>query len=925
MAATYFTMLTKAGLAKAANCLALGIPFNVSAMGLGDGNGQPITPNADMTKLVHEVRRAPINDLVTDPDSPGLFIAEQFVPADVGGFTVREMALYDDHGVMIAVGNTPPTPKLDISSGASSEQQFRFCLLLVNGENAVIQIDPSAVIATRKYVDNALNAQYEDLEVKIESLRDQIIVSSKSQLIENINSGIESSVTSDLDGESFNSAESAILLSKLYLVSSASPVTFYVSSVSVEDGNICNVGDNGNITIKGAAPIETTISYVYTVAGEVGNFSVTYNLANAAGMAVGDVLCVDQVLPARVHYSPAFTGARKPVLGEMAIGFNFMGSISVSGITCTVTGGNCPTYLSVGDQVHIQGQTRLIQSVSAASFTIDAPLQFSPSGLQWWWFSKPATGTVGISGIDVTGVGTSFTTQYDVGDIMVVDGRLLRIVTIPSDTAMTITHNQTVPVGTAHSCYKAGLLHEGAFVITAIAGNLVTVTNKSRRHKPPKNLITAGRVRCIKTLLKNTGPGNGFDFSMGSVLSAIADIAVVGTDLGVGLALNGSGDPTGYNQQTGQVQMTGVAAVVGFNKGAFLSAGAVLVATEQFFGGSANHAIECTDGGDAYLRGARVHGSGGIGLMAAGGYARVSSAAFIGHALQGIRQDVGSGVYGDTWYAWGNVGHGVMQVNACGIQFVDSIGCCNGGSGINAQNGAEGRLSRTMFGGNDDHGLNMTGADHEATQIWQSGSPTGRSGIIASRGRLALQDSAQTGNGSGGLYALQMAHVTADKTVQTGNGGNGVRADDVGTTITALSGYHEGNAIAGVTQTAGGKVAHDLNPMGTQVAGSRYREIIAIADDAVAAIYIGNQTIGLEFVSSSTNSLFGAVRARVGTSASAALGWGTGFTVQTGPLSGTTGVDGEFTISPALDGYLYIENRTGSSKSIVFDIMGRIA
>lgn len=170
MASTYFTILTKAGLAKAANCLALGIPFSVSSMGLGDGSGQPVIPNADMTALVHEVYRAPINDLVTDPDSPGLFFAEQFVPSDVGGFTVREMALYDDNGVMIAVGNTPPTPKLDMSSGASSEQQYRFSLLLANGADAVIKIDPSAVIATRKYVNNQINQFKEDLADENSSL-----------------------------------------------------------------------------------------------------------------------------------------------------------------------------------------------------------------------------------------------------------------------------------------------------------------------------------------------------------------------------------------------------------------------------------------------------------------------------------------------------------------------------------------------------------------------------------------------------------------------------------------------------------------------------------------------------------------------------------------------------------------------------------
>jgi len=159
MAATYYSILTKAGLAKASNSLALGIPFAISAIALGDGNGQAVLPNADMTKLVKEVFRAQVNDLKPVPATPGLFIAELYVPLEVGGFTVREMGLYDDKGGLLAVCNTPPTPKLDASSGASSEQIFRFSLLLTNAVNPVIMIDPSTVVATRSYVDEvALNA-----------------------------------------------------------------------------------------------------------------------------------------------------------------------------------------------------------------------------------------------------------------------------------------------------------------------------------------------------------------------------------------------------------------------------------------------------------------------------------------------------------------------------------------------------------------------------------------------------------------------------------------------------------------------------------------------------------------------------------------------------------------------------------------------
>ena len=756
------------------------------------------------------------------------------------------------------------------------------------------------------------------------ALRSQVFVSTKQNLLNNLSAGLPANITGALNGITFDAAESELLLSKLNLVTAASAVTLYVSSVTVSSGDLCNVGANENITLSGTAPVETTLSSVASVTGAAGNYAVTYSVASAAGMAVGDVLCLDHVQPARMHFSPGITGNRKPLTGEMMVGFNFMGAITVSGTTCTVSGTGCPTYLEPGLLVHIQGQTRTIQTVSASSFTIDSPLGFSPKGLQWWWISRPVSGTVSIAGTIVTGTGTAFTSQYDPDDLIVVDGRVLRIVAVTSDTQMTITHNQTVAAGAPHSCFKAGLLHEGAFEITAIAGNQVTVSNRSRLRKPPKNLISGGRVRCLKTILKNAGNGNGFVFSMGSVLHGIKDIALVSPGAGNGLALNGYGSNIGYNQETGQVQLLGCSAVVGWGKGAFLSGGAVLVAAEQFICGSSGNAVECTDGGNAYLRGARIHGAGGIGLLTSGAYARVSSAALIGCGLQGIRQDVGSGIYGDSWYAWGNVSHGVMMVNQNGIQFTDSVSACNGGDGINAQNGPSGRLTRTLFPGNDLVGMNMTGVVFEATQVWVSGSPASRNGIIASRSRLELADSAQTGNGANGLYGLLSSQVTANNSVQRGNGSNGVRADDVGTTILVISGLREANASGDINQTSGGVACYDLNPLGSRDMGSHLREIIAIADDVAVSIYIGNQTILLTLVSSSSNSLQGLVRARVGNSASVALIAGTGITVQTSVLSGTTGTDGNFTVSPATDGYLYIENRSGSARTITIDVMGRI-
>jgi hypothetical protein len=124
-------------------------------------------------------------------------------------------------------------------------------------------------------------------------------------------------------------------------------------------------------------------------------------------------------------------------------------------------------------------------------------------------------------------------------------------------------------------------------------------------------------------------------------------------------------------------------------------------------------------------------------------------------------------------------------------------------------------------------------------------------------------------------------------------------------------------------QTTGGIVTSPNNPLGNHAQGSQYREILTIADDAATSVYVGNSTVMLSLVSASSNTLFGHVRARCGSSASIAAITGS-ISVATGPLTGTTGADGDFTVAAGADGLLYFENRQGASRQITINLMGSI-
>lgn len=150
----YYALLTDLGAAKLANAAALGTKLQITQMAVGDGGGMLPTPNASQTGLIAEKRRAALNGLSVDAANSSQIIAEQIIPEGEGGFWIREIGLFDTDGVMIAVANCPETYKPQLQEGSGRTQTVRM-ILIVNSTDAVtLKIDPSVVLATRKYVDD---------------------------------------------------------------------------------------------------------------------------------------------------------------------------------------------------------------------------------------------------------------------------------------------------------------------------------------------------------------------------------------------------------------------------------------------------------------------------------------------------------------------------------------------------------------------------------------------------------------------------------------------------------------------------------------------------------------------------------------------------------------------------------------------------
>lgn len=162
----FFAILTNVGMAKQANADALGIPWKLTEMGVGDANLTDPIPSATQTQLIREWRRRPLNQLKIDPVNPAVIIAEQVIPADEGGFWIREIGLYDADGDLVAVANCAPSFKPVLSQGSGRTQVVRMNFIVSSAANITLKIDPSVVLATREYVDSKVLEELYKLDSK---------------------------------------------------------------------------------------------------------------------------------------------------------------------------------------------------------------------------------------------------------------------------------------------------------------------------------------------------------------------------------------------------------------------------------------------------------------------------------------------------------------------------------------------------------------------------------------------------------------------------------------------------------------------------------------------------------------------------------------------------------------------------------------
>lgn len=127
-------------------------------MGVGDGGGGSPLEESLQQGLINERYRAALNRLDIADQAANVIRAEMIMMPQIGGFWLREAALYNDGGECIAVASIPPSYKPLLAEGSGRLQAVNLWIAVSNTADVQLIADPSVVLATAQEVKRAESA-----------------------------------------------------------------------------------------------------------------------------------------------------------------------------------------------------------------------------------------------------------------------------------------------------------------------------------------------------------------------------------------------------------------------------------------------------------------------------------------------------------------------------------------------------------------------------------------------------------------------------------------------------------------------------------------------------------------------------------------------------------------------------------------------
>lgn len=343
----YKAIVTTAGAAKIAAASAGGTQLKITRMAVGDGNGTLPTPNPAQTKLINEKYRATLNGLTIDKSIKNHIVAELIIPANIGGFWLREMGLYDDFGTLIAVSNVAESYKPKLEEGSGRTQTLRMILIVSSSGAISVIAGGDTVLATKDFVADAIKEHektrnHPDASTTAKGL---VQLSSATNSTDELKAATPKAVKAVNDASAKKSANLSDLTDKSAARGNLALGSAATKNVGVEGGQVMSVGAFG--LGMGSRHREDA----YCNQGEI--FRVNNTSANVPGNGVYGVISL-----------PCDGGPSTGYVGVSNSGAGFLGgSNSTNGIKWAriYTTDYKPTAADVGALTDAQAVQKFVQ------------------------------------------------------------------------------------------------------------------------------------------------------------------------------------------------------------------------------------------------------------------------------------------------------------------------------------------------------------------------------------------------------------------------------------------------------------------------------------------------------------------------------------------------------------------------------------
>lgn len=158
----YGTIVTRQGKERIAACILSGTLVDITQAAVGDGGGAYYQPDDTQTALKNERWRGKIASAQINPQNKNMIDVKLVVGAEVGGFFIREAALYTSDGLMLALCNLPDTEKVAFSDGVSGKLTLMLHIVVENASALRFTVDASLDTVSREEMAAALSAHNAD-------------------------------------------------------------------------------------------------------------------------------------------------------------------------------------------------------------------------------------------------------------------------------------------------------------------------------------------------------------------------------------------------------------------------------------------------------------------------------------------------------------------------------------------------------------------------------------------------------------------------------------------------------------------------------------------------------------------------------------------------------------------------------------------